>query len=180
MKTHTPTQPERIHSRPLDARSRASRPAGPLAFVIMLAAIIAILGLSSCTSYTNAKTPSKTPGSGSGMLSANLTTMSFGTVGVGKTTTQSVTVTNTGTSTVTIDQTAVTGASFTTGAGTPAATIAPGQSKTVQIQFAPLTAGSASGGFTVTSDALNSPLSVALVGMGAQPGLAISPAIVSF
>src|ERR1700683_3381680 len=175
MNPHTSSQPERIHSHTLDARCRAGRPAGPLTLMIFLAAVIAILGLSSCTAYTNAKTTSKAPGSG--MLSANLTTVSFGTVGVGKATTASLTVTNTGTSTVTIDQTAVTGASFTTGAGTPAATIAPGQSKTVQIQFAPLTAGSASGGFTVTSDALNSPLSVALVGMGAQPGLAISPAI---
>src|SRR6202167_3813263 len=120
MNPHTPTQPGRIHSRTLDARSRASRPAGPLTFMIVLAAIIAILGLSSCTAYTNAKTTSKAPGSA--MLSANLTTMSFGTVGVGKTMTQSVTVTNTGTSTVTVDQTAVTGASFTTGAGTPSAT----------------------------------------------------------
>jgi hypothetical protein len=180
MKTHTPTQPERIHSRPLDARSRASRPAGPLAFMIMLAAIIAILGLSSCTSFTNPKTPSKTPGAGTGVLSANLTTVSFGTVGVGKATTQSVTVTNTGTSTVTIDQTAVTGASFTTGAGTPSATIAPGQSKTIQIQFAPLLAGSAAGGFTLTSNASNSPLTVELVGTGGQAGLAISPANFNF
>ena len=180
MKTHTPTQPERIHSRPLDARSRASRPAGPLAFMIMLAAIIAILGLSSCTSFTNPKTPSKTPGAGTGVLSANLTTVSFGTVGVGKATTQSVTVTNTGTSTVTIDQTAVTGASFTTGAGTPSATIAPGQSKTIQIQFAPLLAGSAAGGFTLTSNASNSPLTVELVGTGGQAGLAISPSSFNF
>jgi Abnormal spindle-like microcephaly-assoc'd, ASPM-SPD-2-Hydin len=114
------------------------------------------------------------------MLSANLTTLSFGTVGLGKTTTQSVTVTNTGTSNVTIDQTAVTGTSFSTGAGAPAASIAPGQGKTIKIQFAPLSTGSAAGGFTLTSDATNSPLSVALVGMGAQPGLAISPATVNF
>ncbi|MGA2898617.1 MAG: choice-of-anchor D domain-containing protein [Candidatus Acidiferrales bacterium] len=148
--------------------------------MIMLAAIIAILGLSSCTSFTNPKTPSKTPGAGTGVLSANLTTVSFGTVGVGKATTQSVTVTNTGTSTVTIDQTAVTGASFTTGAGTPSATIAPGQSKTIQIQFAPLLAGSAAGGFTLTSNASNSPLTVELVGTGGQAGLAISPANFNF
>jgi len=178
MKPHTPTQPERIHSRALDARSRASRPAGPLAFMIMLAVIIAILGLSSCMGYSNAKTTTKVPGSG--MLSANLTTVSFGTVGVGKSATQSVTVTNTGTSTVTIDQTAVTGASFTTGAGTPSATIAVGQSKTIQIQFAPLSPGSAAGGFTLTSNASNSPLTVELVGMGGQPGLAISPASFNF
>ena len=114
------------------------------------------------------------------MLTANLTTVIFGTVGVGKSTTQSVTVTNTGTSTVTVDQTAVTGTSFTTGAGAPSATIAPGQSKTIQIQFAPLTPGSAAGGFTITSDAANSPLSVALEGTGAQPGLAISPATITF
>jgi Abnormal spindle-like microcephaly-assoc'd, ASPM-SPD-2-Hydin len=114
------------------------------------------------------------------MLSANVTTVSFGTVGVGKTTTQSVVVTNTGTSSVTIDQTAVTGTSFTTGGGAPAASIAPGQSRNIKIQFAPLSPGSAAGGFTVTSDAANSPLSVALVGMGAQPGLAISPTAISF
>ena len=153
MKPHTSTQPELIHSHTQDTRSRPSRPAGPLAFVIMLAAIVAIAGLSSCTAYTGAKSPAKT--TSTGMLSANLTTVSFGTVGVGKTTTQSLTVTNTGTSTVTIDLTAVTGASFTTGAGAPAATIAPGQSKTIQIQFAPLSAGSASGGFTLTSNASN-------------------------
>jgi hypothetical protein len=148
----------------------------------MFATIVASAGLSSCTAYTSATTPAKKPTktAGTGMLSANLTTVSFGTVGVGKTTTQSVTVTNTGTSTVTIDQTAVTGVSFTTGAGAPAASIAPGQSKTIKLQFAPLSPGSAAGGFTMTSDAGNSPLSVELVGMGAQPGLAISPTTVNF
>jgi hypothetical protein len=148
----------------------------------MLATIVALVGLSSCTTYTSATTPAKKPTktAGKGMLSANLTTVSFGTVGVGKTTTQSVTVTNTGTSGVTIDQTAVTGTSFTTGAGAPAASIAPGQSKNIKIQFAPLSPGSAAGGFTLTSDAANSPLTVDLVGMGAQPGLAISPTTVNF
>src|SRR6202522_1692271 len=175
MKPHRPTRPERIHSHALDARSSL---AGPLAFMMMLAIMIAIAGLSSCTAYTSAKTPVKT--TNSGMLSANLTTVSFGTVGVGKTTTQSVTVTNTGTSVVTIDQTAVTGASFTTGVGSPAASIAPGQSKTIQIQFAPLSPGSAAGGLTLISDASNSPLTVELVGMGGQPGLAISPTTVNF
>jgi Abnormal spindle-like microcephaly-assoc'd, ASPM-SPD-2-Hydin len=169
-----------MQSHALDARSRASRPAGPLAFVILLAVIIAILGLSSCTGLTGAKPPVKATGAGAGMLSANLTTVSFGTVGVGKTTTQSVTVTNTGTATVTLDQTAVSGTSFTTGAGTPSATIAPGQSKIIQIQFAPVAPGSASGGFTIVSDASNSPLSVALVGTGGEPGLAISPASFNF
>ena len=147
----------------------------------LLATLLAIAGLSSCTAYTSAtaeKKPAKT--AGTGMLSANLTAVSFGTVGVGKTTTQSVTVTNTGTSSVTIDQTAVTGTSFTTGAGAPAAAIAPGQSKTIKIQFAPLSPGSAAGGFTLTSNAANSPLTVELVGMGAQPGLAISPTAISF
>jgi hypothetical protein len=178
MKLRALTQKEPAYSHSSQAQSRPSRPAGPVASIVILATIVAIVGLSSCTPYTSAKSPAKT--TSSGMLSASLTTLSFGTVGVGKTTTASVTVTNTGTSTVTIDQTAVTGTSFTTGAGTPAATIAPGQSKTVQIHFAPLSAGSAAGGFTITSDAANSPLSVALVGTGAQPGLAISPATVSF
>src|ERR1700733_8537514 len=144
MKPHVTTQPERIYTHALKAQYGRRRSVGPVALVLMLATIVASAGLSSCTAFTSAKTPAKT--TGSGMLSANLTTVSFGTVGIGKTTTQSVTVTNTGSSTVTIDQTAVTGASFTTGAGTPAATIAPGQSKTIQIQFAPGAGGAARGG----------------------------------
>src|ERR1700734_993689 len=107
MKTHAPTQVERTDSHTPELQSRRGNPAGLAAFVVMLATMLAIAGLSSCTAYTSAKTPAKT--TGSGMLSANLSTVSFGTVGIGKTMTQSVTVTNTGTSTVTIEQTAITG-----------------------------------------------------------------------
>lgn len=168
MKLHTLARKERILSYLSEVPSVPRRAARPFALMVMLTATVAMAGLSSCTPYSSAKTSSNT--TRSGMLSSNFTTVSFGTVGVGKTTTESVTVTNTGTSTVTIDQTDVTGVSFTTGAGSSLATIAPGQSKTIQIQFAPRSPGSSAGGFTLTSDAANSPLTVELVGMGAQAG----------
>src|SRR5260370_7298601 len=98
--------------------------------------VLAIVGLSSCAGYTSAAKTS--PGtSGAGVLSASGTSLSFGSVAVGNTTTQSFTVTNTGTATVTISQATMTGAGFSVIGGNPSGTIGVAQSSTIQIPFAP-------------------------------------------
>jgi Abnormal spindle-like microcephaly-assoc'd, ASPM-SPD-2-Hydin len=149
---------------------------GPLPTVAFLAAFVAIVGLSGCVGYTGAKT-----GTGkAGVLSGSVATVAFGNVGMGKTATQSLTVTNTGTAAVTVSSASITGAGYTVASGNPSGSLAVGQSVTVQIAFAPQATGSATGTFTVASDASNSPLSVALTGTGTQPGLASTPASVSF
>ncbi|MGA9246845.1 MAG: choice-of-anchor D domain-containing protein [Candidatus Acidiferrales bacterium] len=144
-----------------------------------LAMVLAIVGLSSCAGYTSAaKTTTGDPGAG--VLSASVTSLSFGSVAVGNTATQSVTVTNAGTATVNISQATMTGAGFTVIGGNPSGTIPVGQSSTVQVQFAPTTAGAITGSLTVISDASNSPLTVSLSGTGTQTGLSISPSAVTF
>jgi hypothetical protein len=149
---------------------------GPLPTVAFLAAIVAIGGLSGCVGYTGAKT-----GTGkAGVLSGNSATVAFGNVGMGKTAMQSLTVTNTGTAAVNVSSSSIAGAGYTVASGSPSGSLGVGQSVTVQIAFAPQATGSATGSFTVTSDASNSPLSVALTGAGTQPGLASTPASVSF
>jgi hypothetical protein len=148
----------------------------PLPTVAFLAAIVAIGGLSGCVGYTGAKT-----GTGkAGVLSGNSATVAFGNVGMGKTATQSLTVTNTGTAAVNVSSSSIAGAGYTVASGSPSGSLGVGQSVTVQIAFAPQATGSATGSFTVTSDASNSPLTVALTGAGTQPGLASTPASVSF
>ncbi len=160
----------------LGARFRVSNGRKPLALIAFLAVMAAIGGLSGCVGSTGAKTST----GNAGVLSGSVATLAFGNVGVSKTATQSVTITNTGTATVSLGQSSITGTGFTITSGSLAGSVGVGQSVTVQIQFAPLTAAAASGSFTLASDASNSPFSVALSGTGTQPGLASSPAAVSF
>ena len=138
--------------------------------------MVAMGGLSGCVGSTGAKTST----GNAGVLSGSVATVAFGNVGVSKTATQSFTITNTGTATVNLGQSSITGTGFTIASGSLAGSVGVGQSVTVQIQFAPLTAAAASGSFTMVSDASNSPFSVALSGTGTQPGLASAPAARQF
>src|SRR5207302_4556314 len=107
--------------------------------------------------------------------------VSFGSVSVGSTSTQSVTLTNSGSASVTVSQATVSGTAFTVTKGTPLSSIAPGQSATLQIQFAPSSSGNLTGSFTVASDATNSPTTVYLAGTGgATSQLTASPGSLSF
>jgi hypothetical protein len=116
-----------------------------------------------------------------GMLAANPTSLSFGSVQVGNSGSKSETATNTGGSTVTISQANVSGAVFSVSGLTLPATLSSNQSVTFTVTFAPTGAGSASGTVSIVSDASNSALSIALSGTGTAPGqLAVSPATLSF
>jgi hypothetical protein len=176
MKYSEQNSTRQIQSQKLKSRSWGAMRRRPLPTVAFLAAIVAIGGLSGCVGYTGAKT-----GTGkAGVLSGNSATVAFGNVGMGKTATQSLTVTNTGTAAVNVSSSSIAGAGYTVASGSPSGSLGVGQSVTVQIAFAPQATGSATGSFTVTSDASNSPLTVALTGAGTQPGLASTPASVSF
>jgi centrosomal CEP192-like protein/ASPM-SPD-2-Hydin domain-containing protein len=157
-----------------------------LPLLATIAVILVMVGLSSCAGYTSAAkvggTGGGTPGSpGTGVLSPNLSSLAFGNVAMGSTGTQSVTVTNTGTGAVSISSSMIAGAAFTVIGGNPASSLAVGQSETVQIQFAPTATGAATGTFTITSDASNSPLAISLSGTGMTGGgLAANPASENF
>ena len=155
---------------------------GPFAIFAALVALLAIVGLSSCAGLTSAGTPGGgTPGTlGAGVLTASATTLTFGNISVGNNATQALTFTNTGTGTVNITSANISGAGFAAVGGSPLSAILVGQSGTIQIQFAPPSAGAVTGTLTIASDAANSPLTISLTGTGTQPGLAISPASLNF
>ncbi len=116
-----------------------------------------------------------------GTLSANPTTLAFGSVQVGSSTNLSETLTNTGSSSVTISQANLTGAGFSISNLTLPLTLTSNQSVTFTATFAPTASGAASGTLSVVSNASNSPLSIALTGTGAAAGtLAVSPATLAF
>jgi len=107
--------------------------------------------------------------SGTGLsyiLNASTSKLSFGNVNDGTTATQTVTLTNAGTGSVNITQTTVTGAGFSvTGPALPF-NLAAGAGTTFTVAFAPTNGAAINGSLTVTSNATNSPTTLALVGTG--------------
>lgn len=99
-------------------------------------------------------------------LTANPTTITFGSVNVGSAATQSIAITNTGNANVTISQVTPSGSSFSGSGITVPLTLAAGQSANYTAQFAPAAAGSATGQILFASNATNSPTLVSLSGTG--------------
>ncbi len=105
-----------------------------------------------------------------GTLAANSTTINFAATQVGSTATQNVTLSVSGAS-VSVTSAQVSGAGFTVTPPTLPATLSPGQSLVLAVQFAPQTTGQLSGSLVIASNASNSTLMVALSGSGtAVPG----------
>jgi hypothetical protein len=95
-------------------------------------------------------------GASTGILSANPTSNSFGSIQVGTSASQYQSVTNSGGSNVTVNQANVSGAGFSISGLTLPITLTPGQSYTFNTVFAPASSGAASGSIAVVSDASNS------------------------
>jgi hypothetical protein len=116
-----------------------------------------------------------------GMLGASSSTINFGGIQVGNSSTQQETLTNSGGTDVHISAASVTGSDFNITGLTLPMTLVPGQSFTFGVSYAPASGGTDSGGITITSDAANSTLTIVLSGSGTVPGqLGISPASLDF
>ena len=125
--------------------------------------------LSLVSNATNSPTALALTGSGAtatSLLTANPTGLSFGSVNMGSTGSSHVTLTNSGNSNVTISSVTSSSAGFTTSGVSGATTLTPSQSLTLNVAFAPTTAGSATGSIAVASSATNSPATIALSGTG--------------
>lgn len=116
-----------------------------------------------------------------GQLGAAPTTLAFGSVLVGSTQSQSVTLTNSGGSSATISQATATGAGVRVSGLTLPLTLASGQSSTFQVTFAPTSAGSVTGSLAIVSSASNAIMALAITGTAVAPGaLAVAPTSLGF
>jgi hypothetical protein len=104
------------------------------------------------------------------------TSIGFGTVTVGSTQSEPLTLTNTGGSDVTISQATVSGAGFQLAGLSVPLTLTSGQSSSFSVTFTPQSAATVSGNLAITSNATNSTLNSALSGTGvtSSSGTAIS------
>jgi hypothetical protein len=129
--------------------------------------------------------PTTIPLSGTGsaqvlQLTPSTTSLSFGSLALNASATQSVTLTNTGNAAVSISQVNVAGSGFTLNGSAPLVTLSVGQAASFSVTFTPTVAGNATGSASVVSTAANSPLSISLSGVGVQPQISVVPGSVSF
>jgi Abnormal spindle-like microcephaly-assoc'd, ASPM-SPD-2-Hydin len=104
---------------------------------------------------------------GNPQLTISAGSVSFGSVAVNTTTTQSLTLTSTGSTPVTVNSATIAGAGFTIVGGGFPVTLNPTQTLTLQLQFVPTTAGALTGQITISSNSTSgSTAVVALSGTG--------------
>lgn len=137
----------------------------------------AVVGLSGAgTATVTAPTPT---------LSISPSSVSFGNIGLNYTSTQSVTLTSTGGAPLTVNAATVAGTGFTLTPANLPATLNPGQTLTLQLQFSPTTLGASTGQLSITSNSSASPTAqVNLSGTGVSaaglPALTVNPTSVAF
>jgi len=103
-----------------------------------------------------------------GQLSATRMALSFGNVGMGSNSSQTVTLSNSGTANVTISNVSISGAGIAASGIYVGLVLTPGQQAPLNVIFAPAVAGGVTGSITVTSNATNSSMSIAVSGAGVQ------------
>jgi Abnormal spindle-like microcephaly-assoc'd, ASPM-SPD-2-Hydin len=100
-------------------------------------------------------------------LSVSSPSLSFGSVTLNTTATQSVTLTSIGTAPITINSATASGAGFSASGATFPTTLTPGQSTSLTVQFAPAAAGAVTGQLTISTNSSASPSTVlSLTGTG--------------
>ena len=102
-------------------------------------------------------------------LSTTPAALSFGSVTVGKTTSQGVILKSTGNTNVDVKSVSVSGNGFSVSGGSNI-TLAPGQSSTVTVKFDPSKSGNASGTVTVASNVPGPPAKISVSGSGSSSG----------
>jgi hypothetical protein len=123
------------------------------------------------TTKSSSATVSVTSGSTSTtyLLGVSPTSLSYGNVVVGNSSSKTVTLTNTGTGSVQVTAANFTGGVFTASGLSLPFTLAPGGTRVVTVVFRPDVSGPFSGSVSFVSNATNSPARVTLSGSGTAP-----------
>jgi hypothetical protein len=100
------------------------------------------------------------------LLGLSTSSLNFGNVNVGSNSSLTATLTNNGNTNVTLSGVNVTGGGFSASGISSGEVLAPNQSVTVTVTFAPGTAGAMSGNVSIASDATNSPSTINVSGTG--------------
>lgn len=136
--------------------------------------------LGGCAAFT---TPAGSTRSGP-QISLSPASLTFGSVTVGSSGKQSLTVSNNGSANLSITAANVTGSGFsTTGLALPM-TVPPGGSGIIAAQFVPLAVGNVTGSLSIVSNTATSPTSISLTGSGSAAAagaqISVNPSSIAF
>ena len=167
-----------IHARFLEAHKK------PISFAALILILFTFLSFSGCTGIAVGSKTSlngQTTG-GAATISVAPASIDFGSVPVGGTGSQSVTISNSGGSTLTVTQASTTAAGITISGISLPLLIGPGSQSNFNLVFSPKKAGALSGQVSVMSDLSTSPNMVTLsgIGMAASASLTASASSLSF
>jgi Cep192 domain 4/Abnormal spindle-like microcephaly-assoc'd, ASPM-SPD-2-Hydin len=142
----------------------------PLALVLALCVPVVAHARTQTTSGSNRRS----------VLQLNPTSINFGKVQVGGSSTQTETVTNAGTATITVYQASTSGTGFSISGLTTPLILNAGESYTFSVIFAPVSAVTSTGGVTFSSKS-GRKLTLSLSGTGTAAGvLSVSPTALNF
>jgi Abnormal spindle-like microcephaly-assoc'd, ASPM-SPD-2-Hydin len=144
---------------PQTSRARRWKPGEVSALLLVLMALLTLAGCQGISAAAKQETQS-------GNLSINGSTVDFGSVTVGTSKIVTAVVTNNGTASVTVSSAVSSASQFSVNQPTLPTTIAVGQSVTLSVSFTPTAPGSVAGTLTISSDAVDSPVTVSLSGNG--------------
>lgn len=152
------------------------------ALILLICSLTAVSGCIGVTGAPKVSSSSQQGTTSAASISVAPTAIKFGSVPLGSTASQSVTITNDGPTSITISKASATAAGVTvTGVSFPL-TIAPGSRASLDVIFAPKSAGALSGGVSIVSDASATPdmVTVSGTGMAASALLTMSTSTLNF
>ena len=139
------------------------------------------VSITSNGSDSNLSIPLSGTGVTQGTLAANPSSLAFGSIQVGSSTSLSETLTNSGGASLTISAAAASGAGFSLSGLALPLTLNAGQSTSFAVLFNPATSGAATGSMSITSNGANPNLSISLSGSGVAAGtLSANPTSLAF
>jgi hypothetical protein len=153
------------------------------AFLQAIATILILSGMlftAGCVGV--AGKPSTVSGASGLSIDVSPSTISFGSLTVGQSASQTLIITNTGTKSLTVSGVSVAGSGFTMKSVAVPMALAAGQSASVSTTFTAAASGAASGKVMISSNAPNSPVVVSLSAMGVSKSsdLTVTPSSVTF
>lgn len=133
----------------------------------LLLLVCETFSISGCIGLTGAAKPaSSTSTPAAASISVSPAAVNFGSVSVGGTVSQSVTVSNPGGSPLTVTQASTSASGFTITGATFPMTVAAGKQSLLTIMFSPKATGAVTGSVSVMSDASSAPSTVSISGTG--------------
>ena len=139
-------------------------------FVTLLLLFCGTLSISGCIGLANLPGSANQAKSPAGLsLSVSPGSVNFGSVAVGGTVSQSVTISNTSGSRISVTQASTVANGFTIAGAELPMTIGAGQRSTLNVVFSPKSQGAISGNISVMSSASSAPSTVSVSGTGVAP-----------